>query len=268
MAEIILYVDSQFSGQHTHLFRTTWDFTTLSITAGINNDGTTWNDQTSSFVIVSGVWQFFRDVGAPGHGAMGNPAGLGPGLYSWVEDVGIDNDALSAVSLVRDTGPLGLSASWTHGNATELEIQGNPNVMKTPRGWGAEFSFPQTDGNTTAWLHVPIPTPVLDSDARASVFRFFLLFSCDPNLGAIDTVQLYDGPNLIQSFDDLNLGGSAFFNQIVLPSTDQGNTNQFVLDVPHVVLWGLSISFHFSTRPGEGSALLTVSTAGCDLLYP
>jgi hypothetical protein len=153
---------------------------------------------------------------------------------------------------------MGLTASWTHGNVTELEIQNNSSVTKTPRGWGAEFSFPTTDNglvNTEAWLHVPIPTPVLTDNVRPNAFRFFLLFSCDPNLGFVDTVQLYDGPNLIQSFDQQHLGGSAYLNQI-LPE------NTFLLDNPYSVKFGLSISFHYFLS--GGSAMLTVSTAGCD----
>lgn len=102
MAEIILYADVNFGGQHTHLFETTPDFTQLYLAGARTTpqDDLTWNDQVSSFVIVSGVWQFFKDANfkAP----LGNPDGLGPGLYRWVEAVGIDNDALSSIRLVRD----------------------------------------------------------------------------------------------------------------------------------------------------------------------
>jgi hypothetical protein len=154
---------------------------------------------------------------------------------------------------------MGVTASWTHGNVTELES--NPSVTKTPRGWGAEFLFPRSpDTNSAAWLHVPIPTTVLNNDVRANAFRFFLLFACDPNLGFIDTVQLFDGPNLVQSFDNLFLGGLGFLNQI-LPQ------NTFLLTQPHSVNFGLSISFHYLTSvdtTGATNALLTVSTAGCD----
>lgn len=76
--------------------------------------------------------------------------------------------------------------------------------------------------------------------------------------GSIDTVQLYDGPNLIQSFDNFSLVGLAFLNQIVPQNT-------FLLANPHSVIFGLSISFHYSTKlKGATDAVLTVSTAGCD----
>ena len=158
---------------------------------------------------------------------------------------------------------MALTASWTHGNVTELEFPNNPSVLRIPRGWGAEFYFPRGENSTAAWLHIPIPTPVIISDVRGNVFRFFLLFSCDPNLGTIDTVQLYDGPNIVQSFS-VFLGGLGFLNQI-LPQ------NTFSLSAPHSVAFGLSISFHYSTSIDTGgqptTALLTVSTAGCDFTF-
>jgi hypothetical protein len=100
MGEIILYVDKDFGGLHTHLFDTTPDFTQLSLT-GVNTglpDGVSWNDQVSSFVILSGTWQFFVDVD------FGRQQGgdLGPGSYSWIEDYGMDNDAISSVKLISD----------------------------------------------------------------------------------------------------------------------------------------------------------------------
>lgn len=37
---------------------------------------------------------------------------------------------------------MALAAFWTHDNVTELES--HSSVTKTPRGWGAEFSFPES----------------------------------------------------------------------------------------------------------------------------
>jgi hypothetical protein len=98
MAEIVLYVDSNFGGLHTHLYETTPHFTQLAlggVGSGINGN---WNDIVSSFVIVSGRWQFFKNENFDF--PQGNPAGLGPGHYPSVTAVGIDNDALSSVRLV------------------------------------------------------------------------------------------------------------------------------------------------------------------------
>src|SRR5690348_16465721 len=100
MAEIVLFVDANFGGLHTHLYESTPDFTQLSLTGvGTGLPGNaTWNDIVSSFVIVSGRWQFFKDINF--QFLQGNPAGLGPGAYHFVEFFGIDNDSLSSVRLI------------------------------------------------------------------------------------------------------------------------------------------------------------------------
>ena len=78
----ILFADANLHGGHKHLFESnafTDDF----------------QDCTSSIVVVSGTWTFFRDANfGPGPGVT-----LGPGVYNWVEAVGIDNDSISSVRL-------------------------------------------------------------------------------------------------------------------------------------------------------------------------
>jgi len=98
MAELVLFVDSEFGGLHTHIFESTSDFTRLAL-GGVRSgvDGT-WNDIASSFVIVSGRWQFFKDINF--QFPQGDPHGLGPGLYGFTEWFGIDNDSISSVRLI------------------------------------------------------------------------------------------------------------------------------------------------------------------------
>jgi hypothetical protein len=98
MAEIVLYVDINFGGLHTHLFESTLDFTQIAlggVGSGVNGN---WNDIVSSFVIEKGTWQFFKNINFDF--LQGSPGGLGPGLYSFVEFFGIDNDSLSSVRLI------------------------------------------------------------------------------------------------------------------------------------------------------------------------
>jgi hypothetical protein len=99
MAELVIFEDINFGGLHTHIFESTADFTQLALGgagSGINGN---WNDKVSSFVILSGRWQFFKDINftpAP----LPFPQGLGPGLYHFVETFGIDNDSISSVRLI------------------------------------------------------------------------------------------------------------------------------------------------------------------------
>jgi hypothetical protein len=108
MAEIILYVDANFGGLHTHFWGSVAQFTQMELFGtGVSGSGN-WNDKVSSFVIQSGYWQFFKDEQfqtqqGKGNNASGLASGtFGPGEYSWVQDWGIDNDALSSIKLIRD----------------------------------------------------------------------------------------------------------------------------------------------------------------------
>jgi len=87
MAEIILFEHINFEGAHRHLFVSDDDL-------GSAYDN--FNDITSSFVVVSGEWQFSRDAN------YGGPDStiFGPGLYDWVENVGVPNDSISSVALI------------------------------------------------------------------------------------------------------------------------------------------------------------------------
>jgi hypothetical protein len=108
VGQIIIYADRDFGGIHTHLFQSNADLRNLGVTGQniiqFSSDSSdslfvsSWNDQVSSFVIISGVWQFFRDVNFATQ--QGAPGGLGPDLYPWVVDYGIDNDSLSSIRLV------------------------------------------------------------------------------------------------------------------------------------------------------------------------
>ena len=101
LPHLIMYVDANFGGLHTHLFESTADFTKLALGGVGTGVGGDWNDKVSSFVILSGVWQFFKDINfSP---APLPPGGLGPGLYHFVETFGIDNDSISSVRVVRHT---------------------------------------------------------------------------------------------------------------------------------------------------------------------
>ena len=85
MAHIILFEHINFHGNHKHLFQTESNLDA--------SDDNWFNDKVSSFVILEGSWQFFRDRD------FGNPASriFGPGKYNWVEAFGIPNDFVSSI---------------------------------------------------------------------------------------------------------------------------------------------------------------------------
>ena len=89
------------AGIHTRLFRSEPDLTKLS--TGLGGLGapalSNWNDRVSSFVILSGVWEFIVDVDFVNQ--QGGTAGHGPGLYDDVRKIGISNDAVSSIGLLH-----------------------------------------------------------------------------------------------------------------------------------------------------------------------
>ncbi|NHZ82966.1 hypothetical protein F2P44_27360 [Massilia sp. CCM 8695] len=85
MAEIVLFEHANYHGAHKHLFGSE---TNLNAP-----DDNFFNDRISSFVVLSGRWQFYRDSNF--HGPASQV--FGPGRYNWVEAVNVPNDSISSV---------------------------------------------------------------------------------------------------------------------------------------------------------------------------
>ncbi len=81
---IILFADANFEGAYKHVFEPT----------AVLDD---FNDVLSSFIILGGIWQFFENANYDSQ--TGPAAGLGPGFYSWVGNVGMSNDTVSSLRL-------------------------------------------------------------------------------------------------------------------------------------------------------------------------
>jgi hypothetical protein len=84
---LILFSDSGFGGSHKHVFRSI---------AYLDD----FNDVVSSFAVLSGTWQLFRD--SQFRGAYGSVFAPRVGGYAWVEDYDVDNDSISSVRLTGE----------------------------------------------------------------------------------------------------------------------------------------------------------------------
>jgi beta/gamma crystallin len=84
---LILFDDSRFGGSHKHVFRSI-DYL---------DD---FNDLVSSFAVLSGTWQHFRD--SQFQGANGSVFAPRVGGYAWVKDYDVDNDSISSVRLTGE----------------------------------------------------------------------------------------------------------------------------------------------------------------------
>jgi len=85
LPHVILFEHANFHGAHKHVFG--WEPNLAA------SDDKSFNDKVSSIIVLAGDWIFFKDVGY----ANQYPRILGPGLYPWVEAVGIKNDDLSSL---------------------------------------------------------------------------------------------------------------------------------------------------------------------------
>jgi len=90
MAEIILFENGNFHGKHRHVYTTE---TNLN-----HNDDNSFNDKTSSIVVLEGNWRLYRnaDLNIP------YAPVLGPGLYSFVGNFDIENDQISSLQPTTD----------------------------------------------------------------------------------------------------------------------------------------------------------------------
>ena len=89
MPHCILFELANFRGAHRHIF-----------TAEPNlaaSDDPLFNNKTSSIVILEGNWEFFADVDFKTK--TGNT--LEPGVYPFVANIGIKNNAISSLRPVR-----------------------------------------------------------------------------------------------------------------------------------------------------------------------
>lgn len=86
---LIIYQHANFRGHHRHIFG--WE-------RNLNHpEDNSLNDKISSFVVISGTWNFYRHwnyVGQQG-------GDFNTGAYRWVEAIGIDNDQVSSMKCIR-----------------------------------------------------------------------------------------------------------------------------------------------------------------------
>lgn len=153
---------------------------------------------------------------------------------------------------------MAMHASWVHGNA--LTVESPENLDREGHfGWGADM---QIKPGTGSWFHIPIPTPVIVNNARTTLGRVFLLFSSSS--GSIRHVHVYDGSFKIKEFENLFLDGD---HRVSLDAQ-----NMLILPQPHVVLFGIGISFFFQANHEPfglfGLPRLILASAGGDFFTP
>jgi hypothetical protein len=86
--QVALFENAGFHGQHKHVY---------TLEGNLNaSDDNFFNDRVSSIAVQQSVWAFYRNSGLNGQ----YPRTLGPGVYSFVVDFGIQNDDMSSLQPV------------------------------------------------------------------------------------------------------------------------------------------------------------------------
>lgn len=106
LPEIVVFESSGFGGRER---RFNVDTPNLSWHNLPPLESTTWDDQISSIIVISGTWQFFSD--SDYRGARSNQ--VKPGAYSYVErpEFNIKNDTISSFKVISND-PQGDGFIW------------------------------------------------------------------------------------------------------------------------------------------------------------
>lgn len=120
-------------------------------------------------------------------------------------------------------------AMWVHGNSVRVENAKDTKRI-TSSGWGTDV-YGISRHN---WCHFAIPTPVIVADRRLRLQKVMLRFATQDDgkgyrVAWVTAVHVWDGDQMIATFDGLRLSGDHPFESFEIP------------ELP-AVRWGLGIS--------------------------
>lgn len=147
-----------------------------------------------------------------------------------------------------------LNTDWVHGTAFNVEFPSR--IYRTDvKGWGKEY---WGNSNSFNWFHIAIPTTVITDNYRNSLVKAFVLYKTTGG-ATITNIAIWDGPNLIKEYKNLNLNGNH--------STRIDSSNTFVISPPKQLSWGLviSVGVRFNNIDPTPPASILFTTAGVDL---
>lgn len=149
-----------------------------------------------------------------------------------------------------------LNAFWVQGTAASLESP-TSGITLNKFGWGAVYTVPSSISGTSAWGHIPIPTPVILHGIRSKLNQILVQYNGNAK---IDRVDVWDGPNKIASRAVNWTGDHRTF----------GNWGVISFPTPPEVLYGIGVSFHISNNCTAGTVCpkqtMNVVSMGGDFL--
>jgi hypothetical protein len=141
-------------------------------------------------------------------------------------------------------------------------VAGNSVVAQEPhhfsRSWvdGSSATFKMLEGAGFFWFQFSVPTPTRIASEVASLQRVMLLYRSDPPC-SVPRVDLWDGPNLIQSSEVSWVGDYSHGIQLI-PEVGGGfGGNVLPVRDGHQMSWGLNVSL--GVWPASGGDMTFIS---------
>ncbi len=165
-----------------------------------------------------------------------------------------------------------LTTMWTHGNALVVEDPGEYEYIRH-RGYGTllKYNAGTSSLDDLRVCHIPIPTPQTVDGASPVIAKITVLFQTDANaplvapsqgldgVVRIEKIDVWDGPNLVTTFQKTDWHGSHLsadgVNQLTVPPTQ--------------VQTGIGVSLFCSVDGDEDPSewFLIVAGVGGDFVY-
>lgn len=139
-------------------------------------------------------------------------------------------------------------AAWVHGNSAAVEHPDRMELMR-PHGF---FNRLVGKPNTENWVHISIPTPVIEDGRRLAMDRFMLRATTGGGNALLRDVHIRDGDRLVAVHDGVNRSGSLGFERFGVASMPSAT-------------WGVSVSLGFTFGGGSASSRrVDLISAGMD----
>ena len=181
---------------------------------------------------------------------------------------------------------MSLHAVWVHGNVARAQWVGDPPIMQVQEGradggaggvpWSDIVGLPQGPRmifrgrdrsrgpfgarvvpQPSTYFHLPLPTPVIVRNQRASLVRVFVLWTADPGI-ALQELYVFDGPRPIPVELPAPVGGGrdgrGGFADLVPGMTS------FTVPSQPPVLFGVGVSLGFGFA-ADGNVVFTAAGA-------
>jgi hypothetical protein len=152
--------------------------------------------------------------------------------------------------LVIQSYVMALQAFWVNGTAVKQEREGY-FISKQYYGHGVKFN-----SRGEEWFHFSIPTPVILNNVRSSIKKIFVFYATEGS-AVIRHVRYYDGPKIIQSFDNINKSGNH-------SNTVDADNGWLVTLHPMLFGVGISVCVNFGTPSPSNAPAVWFTAVGAD----